>query len=77
MLKTPQEIAPFLKQQFVQQLRCDYSQQTAEMNCQQLELLVKPGYLNAQELEIFDEEEIYRFISLQFLPKELLESSFI
>ncbi|NJO18624.1 MAG: hypothetical protein HC877_23725 [Thioploca sp.] len=72
-----QEIQQSLKQKFIQQLRCDYPQQTTKTNPQKLELLVEQSYLNAQELEIFDEENIYRFISLQFLPKELLESPFI
>lgn len=65
------------KEEFVQQLRQDYPERTVEMDEQQLQKLVEQGYENAEELEIFENQDIYRFISLNFLPKELFESAFI
>jgi len=65
------------KEEFVQQLQQDYPMPTMTMDNRQLQELVAQGYENAKELEIVEKRDIYRFISLNFLPKELLDSPFI
>ncbi len=65
------------RKEFVQQLRNDYPNRTKRMNDQQLWELVDKGYENATELELYEKKDKYRFISLRFMPKELLESPFI
>ncbi|OQW92194.1 MAG: hypothetical protein BWK78_02415 [Thiotrichaceae bacterium IS1] len=65
------------KEEFVQQLQQDYPVPTGKMDEQQLQELVVQGYENAKELEFFEKRDIYRFISLNFLPKELLDSPFV
>jgi hypothetical protein len=63
--------------EFAGRLRKDFSEPTAPMNDQQLIELVEQGCSNAHELEIFEKEDIYRFLKLNFLPPELLQSPFI
>jgi len=58
-------------------LRKDYPEATRSLSDSDLQALVERGYDNALELEITTHEDIYRFISLQLLPKDFLHSPFI
>ena len=64
------------KQEFAARLRHDQPTPTAHMSDEQLGEYVRQGYDNALELEVTQKEDIYRFLKLAFLPKELLESDF-
>lgn len=62
------------KREFVNRLRRDYPEATGSLDDQQLTERTEQGYANAQELEIFSTEDIYRFLTLQFLPEDVLKS---
>jgi hypothetical protein len=65
------------KHQITQRLRQKHPEETSNMSHQELEFLVDRGHANALELDISNEWDVYRFISLQFLPRDFLNDSFI
>ena len=64
------------QREFEKRLRKDLPEQTLQMSDEQLAENVKLGHENAEELEITEKEEIYRFLKIGFLPKEFLEEDF-
>lgn len=65
------------KKEYGARLRVDFPHQTANILPEDLRGLIDDGWTNAKELEITEQEDIYRFLKFQFLPKELLESDFV
>ncbi len=68
------ELTPEAQNEFAQALRVNYKEQTKEMTDQQLLDCIHNYYENACELEIFEYYNVYRFISLSFLPEHILQS---
>jgi hypothetical protein len=64
------------QREFKMRLREDLPNQTSRMNDEQLAEYVEQGFENAKELEIEEKEDIYRFLKLGFLPREIIESDF-
>lgn len=65
------------KEEFAERLRLDFPDAAGEMDTHQLMPLIDQGWANAKELEISEKEDVYRFLKLHFLPKEMVESDFI
>lgn len=65
------------KEEFAGRLRRDSPDSAGEIDTHQLMTLIDKGWANAKELEIADKEDVYRFLKLHFLPKEMVESDFI
>lgn len=64
------------QKEFKDRLREDMPEQTSKMSDEKLTETVKSSHENAEELEIFEKECIYRFLKIEFLPKEFLEDNY-
>ena len=65
------------KGEFARRLRRDFPDSAGKMDTHQLMALIDQGWANAKELEIAQKEDVYRFLKLHLLPKEMVESDFI
>ena len=65
------------KKDFRHRLSVEFPLQTAKLSPEDFRKVIDDGWTNAKELEITEREDIYRFLRLQFLPKEMLESDFV
>lgn len=65
------------KEEFAERLKSDFRDSAGEMDTQQLRDVINQLWENAKELEITEKEDVYRFLKLNFLPKEMVESAFI
>jgi hypothetical protein len=72
-----QGVEQLWKKEYADRLRVDFPQKTASILPEDFRAIIDDGWTNAMELEITEQEDIYRFLKLRFLPREILESDFI
>ena len=65
------------KKEMRARLSVEFPLETEKLSPEDFRELIDDGWTNAKELEITEQEDIYRFLRLRFLRKEILESDFV
>jgi len=61
----------------IEYLRNTFNEELSGLSKEELHKIIKDGFDNAYELEIYQRHNINRFIALRFLPESLIKSPFI
>lgn len=69
-----QETEKNLKHRLAKQLRSDFPKQTDTLSDSELQQQVEEGYIAAKKLAVEQPDDIYRFLKLTYISKDILSS---